>query len=531
MTARFPSSKILPPVVASVLFACVFYQLPLFSVNQHTYFLHGLAQAGYGQLAGDWLSHQADHIPMFSWLVQLIYRAGGDWMFYLLFGLLAALYAASLARIASSVSGTPSASQSWQAQLFHLTLFMALLSLLHGAWLLGPLRNAGAGAGDPVAIIQRLASLATNGMAGQTILGHYLQPSSFGVFLLASLACFVMRREYAAIACAVVAASVHPTFVLHAGILTVVYMLVLTTEGQTRQALTLGLLALLLVLPIVLYVLVKMQPASASLLEQANAILVDERIPHHARISAWLSRGTWLKLAIVVAGILVARRNRRLFLVLALCAAISAGLSLLQWVSGSNGFALLFPWRLSSWLVPACTAILLGELTRLMIGALQALPPRTATPATAGAMALALGIIVFTSTEGLQKTINGTFSSERDLLAQHAAGQGNAGQTYLIPLHYYSFRLAAGLPVFVDWKSHPFRDVELLEWHERVRLARDFYTASTSAGAAQALAAIQAHAPVTHIVVKSGDEQRLDLIDVEMLFRDEDKVLVKLGGG
>lgn len=533
MNARFPSNKILTCVAASVLFACTFYQLPLFSVNQHTYFLHGLAQAGYGYLAGDWLGNQTDHIPVFSWLVAQVHRVGSPWLYQVVFGLLAALYAASLILIASSTAGPAAAPQSWQSRLSYLILFLALLTLLHGTWLLTPLRNVSVGGADPVALIQRLASLASSGVAGQSILGHYLQPSSFGVFLLASIACFLLRREYAAIVCAVVAASLHPTFVLHAGILTIVYMLVLMTEGRSRQALPLGLLALLLVLPILLYVMVNMQPESSALLARANAILVDERIPHHARISAWLSRGTWLKLAIVLAGIIAARHNRRLLLVLALCSGISIGLSLLQWVSDSNGFALLFPWRLSTWLVPACTAILLGETARRLLVVLQALPVRLATPVTTGVVVLALGIVGFSGALGLHRTITGTGTAnvQPDLLAQHAARQGSAGQTYLVPLHYYSFRLTAGLPVFIDWKSHPYRDVELIEWRERIQLARDFYSASTSTDAAQALAVIQAHAPVTHIIVKTGDEQRLEGIAAERVFQNEDYVLVKLGGG
>ncbi|MFZ5603464.1 MAG: DUF6798 domain-containing protein [Pseudomonadota bacterium] len=531
MSTRFSSSKILTCLVASLLFACAFYQLPLFSVNQHTYFLHGLAQAGYGHLAGDWLSHQTDHVPVFSWLVTQVYRMGSPWLFQALFGLLASLYAASLLLIASSAAGPSAAPQSWQYRLQFVILLLALLTALHSTWMLAPLRDIHAGAADPVALIHRLASVASYGVAGQTLLGHYLQPSSFGVLLLASIACFLLRRDYIAIVCALVAASLHPTFVLHAGILTVAYMLVLAREGRPRQAFALGLLALLLVLPIVLYVMAKMQPDSPASLARANAILANERIPHHTQISVWLSRGTWLKLAIVLAGILAARHNRRLFLVLSFCAAISIALSLLQWISGSNGFALLFPWRLSTWLVPACTAILLGEGVRRLLGALQALPDRLAAPVTTGTLMLALGLVGLVSALGLNRTITGPEQMKPDLLAQHAAHQGEAGQTYLVPLGYSSFRLTAGLPVFIDWKSHPFRDVELVEWHERVQLAQDFYAADTSADAARALAAIQAHAPVTHIVVKSGDEQRLDLVDAEVLFRDADRVLVKLDGG
>lgn len=522
MNTRFPSNKILTCAAASILFACAFYQLPLFSVNQHTYFLHGLAQAGYGYLAEDWLGNQTDHIPAFSFLVTQVHTLSINWLFHVLFGLLVFLYAASLALIAFQP-------QREAPRLPHLVLFFALLTLLHCAWILEPFSHGAAG--NPVAAMQRLAYLITNGVAGQTIIGLFFQPSSFGVLLLTSIACFLLRREFAAVACAAVAATLHPTYVLHAGILTAVYMLILVTEGQPRRAASVGTLALLLVLPILLYVLIAMQPQSPELLARAHSILVDERIPHHARIDAWFSHSTWLKLGIVLAGILASWRDRRLFLVLALCSGISIALSLLQWVTGNKGFALLFPWRLSTWLVPACTAILLAEASRLIARALQALPPRAAMPVTAGVMVLAVSFVVLTGALGLHKTLAGINRGTPDLLAQHAAAHSGPGQTYLVPLHYYSFRLTAGVPVFIDWKSHPYRDVELIEWRERIQLARDFYSASTSTDAAQALAAIQAHAPVTHIIVKTGDEQRLEGIAAERVFQNEDYVLVKLGGG
>ena len=39
------------------------------------------------------------------------------------------------------------------------------------------------------------------------------------------------------------------------------------------------------------------------------------------------------------------------------------------------------------------------------------------------------------------------------------------------------FRLVTGAPIYVDFKSVPYKDVEVLEWYRRVRLAEGWYAA------------------------------------------------------
>jgi hypothetical protein len=84
--------RVIPVVAACLLFAGANYQWPLFSSNQNTYFLSGLAHAGFGHLSSDWLAQQTDPVPVFSALVSLVHGLGGHWMFYVLHGLLAAIY-------------------------------------------------------------------------------------------------------------------------------------------------------------------------------------------------------------------------------------------------------------------------------------------------------------------------------------------------------------------------------------------------------------------------------------------------------
>lgn len=55
-----------------------------------------------------------------------------------------------------------------------------------------------------------------------------------------------------------------------------------------------------------------------------------------------------------------------------------------------------------------------------------------------------------------------------------------AGEVYLIPVEIHKFklerfRLYTEAPIFVDFKSHPYKDTEILEWYERVQIADKFY--------------------------------------------------------
>ena len=45
-------------------------------------------------------------------------------------------------------------------------------------------------------------------------------------------------------------------------------------------------------------------------------------------------------------------------------------------------------------------------------------------------------------------------------------------ELYLIPEDMMRFRLETGARTFVDWKSHPYRDSELLEWYRRIELVK-----------------------------------------------------------
>ncbi len=76
---------------------------------------------------------------------------------------------------------------------------------------------------------------------------------------------------------------------------------------------------------------------------------------------------------------------------------------------------------------------------------------------------------------------------------------------YLIPIWMDRFRLRTGAAILVDYKTHPYRDIEVIDWHARVKDARQFYE-----GAAESrchdLREIVSRYGVTHI----GTEEQLE---------------------
>jgi len=83
------------------------------------------------------------------------------------------------------------------------------------------------------------------------------------------------------------------------------------------------------------------------------------------------------------------------------------------------------------------------------------------------------------------------------------------------------FRLITGAPIFIDFKSVPYRDTDVLEWFERVRMAGWFYRDRVEYVNCDLLRRFREEYTVTHVVL---DEDLLGLSCPglgEEMFRDE----------
>jgi hypothetical protein len=478
------------------LFGVTYTQAPLYYSNQNQYFLHGLAH-GLGNLDQDWLANTIDPTPVFSYLVGLTYHQQiqtpdlqyvHENFFYLYYILILGLYFHSLVGIGRFCE--PALNDKPLARLGFITLFVAL--------------HAG---------ILRLASATLTGVdypwyfqagvAGQYVLGFGLQPSVFGVFLLASIQAFLRNRPWLAATLASLAGIMHSTYLLGAAMLILAYQIILLRHKQIRKAVLLGLWSLALVLPVVIYNLIAFAPTSAEIFAEAQRILAHFRIPHHAEVSRWLDGLAIAQVAWIVVGIFLVRKTK-LCLIMSVVFTLSLLLTLIQVATDNDTLALLFPWRTSAVLVPLATTIVLARL----IGVLAR---RTGweTYSTIGrAVCWTILVVVFAGGLAISYFGLGYRTNPDELpLLQYAKSWAGNGQTYLLPVEWprldtgkrgaastnftpaprtgqsghliaidlQRFRIFTGKRLFVDFKSIPYQDAEVAEWHRRLLWAHKLY--------------------------------------------------------
>jgi hypothetical protein len=73
----------------------------------------------------------------------------------------------------------------------------------------------------------------------------------------------------------------------------------------------------------------------------------------------------------------------------------------------------------------------------------------------------------------------------------------------MIPAKMTDFRLVTGAPIYVDFKSAPDRDRDVLEWYRRIELVYWFYGGSPNP--CQTLKDMAIQEGITHAVVESSD--------------------------
>ena len=216
------------------------------------------------------------------------------WTFHLYYALLLGTYAAVMLGLFRQSAGRSAAARRWP-------IFLALFVLVHSAVLRW---------GSSHWLGNDYPWFFQAGVAGQYILGPVLQPSAFGVLLVAAVYLFVQDRVFLAAGAAALAATAHCTYLLPAALLFAGFQAALLFEKRTRLALAVGGVALLLVLPITAYVLVNFGPTTREAFAQAQAIMVNIRIPHHTRVDLWLDPVAGLQIVWMIVGTVLARPDR-----------------------------------------------------------------------------------------------------------------------------------------------------------------------------------------------------------------------------
>ena len=493
------------PAAATALFAAAHTQPAVFYSNQNQYFLHGLAAAGRGDLAADWLAATKDPTPVFSKAVAVLYSLTGERGVYAVFFGLAAAYFLSLWAVVAATPWKPArAAGRWA--------FAAALIAVH---------SGAARAASVSAFGVDYPWYFQAGVANQYVLGAGLQPSVFGVFLLTAIALFAHGRHYLAAVAIAVACTLHSTYLLPGALLVVGMMARLTFTHSLGTAARVGAVALVGVLPVTVAAAVVFRPTDSETFAEAQRVIAWVRIPHHCDVNRWLDLVAWLQIAWAGLGVIALRRTN-LFAPLAVAALLAILLSVLQSVTHSATLALLFPWRLSAVLVPLATAVLFARV----VSPLERRIPATALLVGAGVLLVAaVAGTKWVMAEGRAYQVGTT----EDGLQRDVAANRRPGEIYLLPATFpkppskpgsgsssfvpvpttgpvifelQRFRLESGAAAYVDFKSIPYADTDVIEWHTRVKNCVRWYGAPDW-DTAGLMDEVQA-AGITHVAVPAG---------------------------
>ncbi|MEM7769660.1 MAG: hypothetical protein AAF327_04020, partial [Cyanobacteria bacterium P01_A01_bin.37] len=332
-------------VIVSLLFGIAYTQDPIYysSENQNTKYLQGLANADYGFLADDWTANTIDPLPVFTALVQWTYQfIHPEYGFYLFYFLIFGAYVYSLIAIVSEVFPI----RPYQTRVL---LYFALLLLFHTL--------------DVEIFDFELDEHLHYGVAEQFILGPVFQPCNFGIFLLISIYAFLKDRSYWAVACLAIAGSIHPAYFPSVAALTLSYMGILALqERHWLKSMLVGIVSGILIFPVFAYMYFTFQDTTPELTQQAASIIVNQRIPHHSIPALWLEDGQAYVQTLLVAIALYCVRQTRLFYILIGPFLAAVLLTLVQVFINNDFLAFIAPWRISVFLVPVATSIILAQL-------------------------------------------------------------------------------------------------------------------------------------------------------------------------
>jgi hypothetical protein len=427
--------------------------------NQHTYMVHAFRLLGRPGLAEDWLAHTLDPAPLATLLSALAFRLGGA------AGLSALYFGCCLVFVAC-----------WHWIAVQRCQLDAPGRLIALPILLLPFFNP-------------FNPWLAHGVAGQYLLGGYWQPSeAAGAVLVLAFTLFVQERPFPAVAAAGLAATLHPGSLLPASIIAGTVVLDRMVRRRWRRAAGVALAYAACVLPVVVFSLVLVKAGAPDSTAEGARILVHERIPHHTLPVAWLGPGTAFCVGLVLAAIIACRDDRRIAFGLAMPLGAGVLLSIAAVLIDRDIVYLTFPWRISALLVPLAWLLLsiaaarsATRILRLRFGGYSGFAQWAATvPGRGAAMVLMLAGAAAATHSSFART-ESSKGYPQGLIAW-VDTETAANTVFIVPPELEWFRLNAGRPVLADWKSHPYRGDEVVEWHRRIEQSQRIMAAFCRTG-------------------------------------------------
>jgi hypothetical protein len=314
---------------------------------------------------------------------------------------------------------------------------------------------------------------AFEGVGGQYIVSvpAYLQPSMFGCLVLLAIPCLVASRTTnnrnaktllltGAFVLATLGCALHPTYMVSALIL-----LAAAFIANVWQSGKVHILYFMVAAALLTAVAVAANPALLSMAvsspEYSRAVqkFAFERIPQHTKLTGWRYVDIARFLVMLAAIPIAAEKLKHPWLARFLAGSLAIGTTatLVVQVVGSAKLALLFPWRVSVFIVPMSVTVLAVWAASYIEQKAPLWNWRRAVIVLASFVALYGGIGAL-----LAKSPAETDERTALIKAVHPSGVG------LVPVDSDNLRLNASTNIYVDWKSPPYAGPDLIEWWRRI---------------------------------------------------------------
>ena len=308
------------------------------------------------------------------------------------------------------------------------------------------------------------------------------------MILVISVLLFARRWPVSSAICAALAVALHPSIAFGTLILVTAACIRLVVERQWRELFILGGVFTLLVLPPVAYTVIQFMPTTSDLADSASHILAREKIPFHAIPMQWLTILDIFKLfMIAIAAYACRKQNGRLSSVIFISLILGIVATVIFAFLDDDRLLLLFPWRVSAVLAPIALILIvsavLNGLPHAWIYNHQKLffIPIIFLASSVQFMKIYHDYPGFMPAYWIETRFrSGVYNMkvqdrlERMEVINWAKSQ-DPTDLYLVPLDFEQFRIKSGRPIFVDWKSHPFKDIEVIEWKRRIEVAEQAF--------------------------------------------------------
>jgi hypothetical protein len=432
-------------------------------------------------LSKDWLANTTDHVILFSQITEFLYSLSPN-LLYFVHGFFTLILILSLCLISKKLGSN-------QFNKLSLSIFFILFF-----------------------ICEIIFKILNQGNGGHYILGHFYQPSIFGILIIVSILFFINKKYIISIFCLILSAYFNPTYIFQCAILVVAYQLILFKDKSLKYSLFIGSLAFFLVIPLIYFTYYTFLTQPQDVLQKSQEILVYKRIALAALpIEFFYNYKLWQCLVLVFLASIVYRKNTNIVILLMIPIIITIFFVLIGYLTNNLTIILIFPQRSLAWLAPLALSLLIGRISTLIDY------EKLFNISKDIIIIFFIFSLIFLAQRGVGKTIKAHYSLKENKLHTFLRKLDYKDGSLLIPIDYAEIRMNAGVPIFVDFESLAYKADELIEWDNRIQLAINFYNSTSKMQKMSILKKIMNKEKISYILFDS----RIQKLDCDPIYKDE----------